>query len=171
MGETPESKLALYDFMMGALGLGSGHELEQQPPKDLNDLLNAYFYFSDQARFECCRRMGWTEPTDSATRPLIDQVLDPATYDYPHLMQCPAPTPQNPAYEAYQVASGLDGSVLMRRWLPEAVERFRQRRTGSGKNEENLHGGGPSHDQDCYHRHRRPRGPRQDKPGAPAHRH
>ncbi|MBZ4659137.1 MAG: hypothetical protein JG766_1060, partial [Desulfacinum sp.] len=41
VGETPESKFALYDFIMGALGLGSG--------------------------FECCRRMGWTEPTDSAT--------------------------------------------------------------------------------------------------------
>ncbi|SMC22571.1 hypothetical protein SAMN02746041_01518 [Desulfacinum hydrothermale DSM 13146] len=122
--ETPESKLAFYDFLMGALGLGSGHELEQQAPRDLIDLLNAYFYFLDQARFECCRRLDWTEPTGLAMRPLIEQVLDPAAYDYPNLMQCPVPTPQHPAYEAYRAASGMDRCAVLRRWLPEAVERF-----------------------------------------------
>jgi len=124
--ETARSKLALYDFLMGALGLGYGYELESQPPENLSNLLNAYFYFSDQARFECCRRIGWTELMSSATRPLIEQVLDPSVYDYPNLMQTPVPTWHHPAYQVYQTCSRLDKNVLMRRWLPEAVQRFQE---------------------------------------------
>lgn len=168
--ESARSKLALYDFLMGALGLGYGYELESQPPEDLSHLLNAYFYFSDQARFECCRRIEWTEPMASATRPLIEQVLDPSVYDYPNLMQTPVPTPHHPAHEAYQAASGLEKNVLMRRWLPEAVKRFEGLVIAADAQGTSLPKGDSKHDKDCYDRHCRPCRPRQDDSGAPLNR-
>lgn len=123
--ESPASKHSFYDLIMNSNRLGSGHEFELQPFERLYTLLNVYFLITDQARFECMRRLGWLGTIPGGDKSLIELVLDPASYDYASLLETPAPTPMHPCYQKDLRCKGLDRAALVRRFAPQAIERFR----------------------------------------------
>jgi len=125
--EGPESKHAFYDLLMSAHHLGNGHDFETQAYERLSTLMNAYFFITDQARFECMRRLGWLERVPRADKPIIEVVMDSGTYDYMALLETPEPTPVHPAYEEDRQSRGIDRSALVRKHTPEAVRQFKER--------------------------------------------
>ena len=123
--ESSASKHSFYDLIMNSHRLGSGHEFEIQPFERLSTLLNVYFFITDQARFECMRRLGWLETIPKADKSLIEVVMDPSSYEYASLLETPAPTRLHPCFEEDAQTKGMDRAALVRRWTPEAVEQFR----------------------------------------------
>lgn len=125
--ESRESRHGFYDLLMSSHRLGSGHDFEMQPFDRLTMLLNAYFFITDQARFECMRRLGWLETIPRAGRSIIDVVIDAATFEYASLMETPAPTPLHPAYAEDLESRGIDRAALVRKYTVEAIQGFRNR--------------------------------------------
>jgi len=123
--ETPASRNSFYDLIMNANRLGSGDDFESQPFERLSTLLNVYFFITDQARFECMRRLGWLETIPKADKPLIEVVMDPASYDYASLLETPVPTPLHPCYDQDAQMKGLDRAALVRRYAPQAIEQLK----------------------------------------------
>jgi hypothetical protein len=128
--EGPESKHAFYDLLMRSHRLGTGHDFETQAFERLSILLNAYFFITDQARFECMRRLGWLETVPRADKPIIEVVMESGTYNYAALLEAPAPTPEHPAYAEDRQSRGIDRSALVRKHTPEANRLFKERVQG-----------------------------------------
>jgi hypothetical protein len=125
--EGPESKHAFYDLLMRAHRLGSGHDFETQAFDRLSILLNAYFFITDQARFECMRRLGWLETIPRGDKPIIEVVMESRTYDHAALLEAPEPAPPHPAYEEDLQSRGIDRSSLVRKHTREAIRQFKER--------------------------------------------
>ena len=125
--EGPESRHAFYDLLMRSHHLGTGHDFEAQAYDRLSILMNAYFFITDQARFECMRRLGWLERVPRAEKPIIEVVMDSGTYDYAALLEAPEPTPAHPAYEEDCQSRGIDRAALVRKHTPEAIRQFKER--------------------------------------------
>jgi hypothetical protein len=125
--EGAESKHAFYDLLMRAHHLGNGHDLETQAFERLSILLNAYFFITDQARFECMRRLGWLETIPRADKSIIEVVMESGDYDYAALLATPEPTLVHPCYAEDCQSRGIDRSALVRKQTPEAIRQFKQR--------------------------------------------
>ncbi|HOV85012.1 MAG TPA: hypothetical protein PLM79_01530 [Syntrophobacteraceae bacterium] len=125
--EDPESKHALYDLLMGAQRLGTGHDLEAQAFDTFSTLMNAYFFITDQARFECMRRLGWIEAIPRGDRSIIDLVMDSATYEYAAQLEAPVPASTHPAYEEDRQSRGIDRPALVRKYIAQAIRLFKER--------------------------------------------
>ncbi len=125
--ESPESRDSFYDLLMSVHHGSSGHEFESQPFDRLATLLNAYFFITDQARFECMRRLGWIESIPGGDCSILDVVMDSRTYEYTCLMETPAPTPQHPAYDEDLRSRGMDRAAMVRKYTPEALGMFREK--------------------------------------------
>ena len=65
-GPDAESRHTLYDLIMTTNRLGRGDDFETQEFDRLTILMNGYFFITDQARFECMRRLGWLETIPKA---------------------------------------------------------------------------------------------------------
>ena len=123
--ESAASQHSFYDLIMNSHRLGSGHEFETQPFDRLSTLLNVYFFITDQARFECMRRLGWLQTIPKGDRSLIEVVLDPDSYEYASVLETPAPTPLHPCYQEDVLTKGGDRAALVRKHAQQAVEQFR----------------------------------------------
>ncbi|HOI95548.1 MAG TPA: hypothetical protein PK250_12655 [Syntrophobacter fumaroxidans] len=125
--ESPERKNSLYDLLMSAHCGGSGRDFEAQAFDRLTGLLNAYFLISDQARFECMRRLGWLERIIRENQSIIEIVMDAGSYEYSSAFEVPEPTPTHPAYEEDLQSRGMDRPALVRKFIPEALRLFKER--------------------------------------------
>jgi hypothetical protein len=125
--ETPESRHGFYDLLMSVHHGGNGHEFESQSFDRLVTLLNAYFFITDQARFECMRRLGWVEAIPRGEQPIIEVVLDSNTYEYSSIMETPPPTLDHPAHGEDLQSRGIDRAALVRKHTVEAVRLFREK--------------------------------------------
>lgn len=125
--QTRESRQTFYDLIMKAHHLGNGVDFEVQAYDRLTVLMNAYFFMTDQARFECMRRLGWVEEIPRGEESIIEVVMDPATYEYKSLLQAPAPTFSHPAYEENRKSRGIDQAALVRKHTSEALDLFRKK--------------------------------------------
>lgn len=128
--EAPGSKHVFYDLLMSSQQLGNGHDFETQAFERLSILMNAYFFITDQARFECMRRLGWIEQVPRADRSIIDLVMDSKTYEYAAQLEAPTPLLAHPAYEEDRKSRGIDRAALVRKHTPEAIRLFRKRTLG-----------------------------------------
>lgn len=122
--DNTESRLAIYDLLMGAHDLGRGYELEALPAQQLLPLLDVCLFITDQVRFECIRRLGWIENSIQEGKPIIEQVLDTK---YSVILETPAPGRQHPAYREYLKSKSFDRGVLIRRHIPDALKAFQKK--------------------------------------------
>jgi hypothetical protein len=125
--DTPQSRVLIYDLLMGIYGLGSGYEFESLPPDTVSALLDPFFLITDQIRFDCLRRLGWALSSAAVENPIVGLVLEIRDRIPLELMEIPRPTPQHPAYSLLKSDSLMEREVLIRRLLPEAVNRFREK--------------------------------------------
>ena len=125
--DTPQSRVLIYDLLMGIYGLGSGYEFETLPPDTVSALLDPFFLITDQIRFDCLRRLNWARPSPAAEKPIVELVLDIRDKIPPEFLEIPPVTPQHPAYHLLRSNSLMEQAVLIRRLLPEAVSQFREK--------------------------------------------
>lgn len=123
--ENPESRHSFYDLIMRSRGPGTGHDFESQPHDRLTLLLNAYFFITDQARFECMRRLGWLKRIPRENQSILEVILESEDYDYPALLETPEPTPAHPACAEYFKSRDIERPALVRQSFPEAIRRFK----------------------------------------------
>jgi hypothetical protein len=134
--DIPQSRVLIYDLLMGVYGLGSGYEFESLAPDQVGALLDPFFLLTDQFRFECLRRLGWAYPSPASMLPLVDLVLQIRERIPVDFLGTPELTPAHPAYPLLKRPSLLEHAVFLRRHLPEAVKEFRERiQKGEGPKE------------------------------------
>ncbi len=129
--EGPLSRHGLYSLIMNSDRSGGGDDFETQTLDRLVMLFNAYFFLTDQARFECMRRLGWLETIPRADNPIMATVLDWGTYEYTALLETPKPTSAHPAYEEDRRSRGIDRAALIRKHSPQAIGQFKKRVAGA----------------------------------------
>jgi hypothetical protein len=93
-------------------------------------LMTAYFFILDRARLECMRRLGWTGPLPGEEKPVLEEVMDPASYDWDSFLKTPEPTPEHPAHKDAMRTSGPKFASLVRGPYAEAMRRLRLRAQG-----------------------------------------
>lgn len=125
--DVPQSRVLIYDLLMGVYRLGSGYEFESLAPDQVSMLLDPFFLITDLLRFECLRRLGWAYPAPGAAMPLIELVLAIRNGVPPDLQGAPELTSDHPAFKLLQHPSLLEQAVFLRRHIPEAVSRFREK--------------------------------------------
>jgi hypothetical protein len=128
--DIPQSRLLIYDVLMGIYGLGSGYEFESLSPEQVGKLLDPFFLLTDQFRFECLRRLGWAYPSPASVLPLVELVLQIRERIPVDLLGTPELTTSHPAYHLLKQPSLLEQAVFLRRHLPDAVREFRERIQG-----------------------------------------
>lgn len=131
--DIPQSRVLIYDLLMGVYGLGSGYEFESLAPDQVSALLDPFFLITDLLRFDCLRRLGWAYPAPGAAMPLIELVLMIQNGVPPDLQGAPELTAEHPAYKLLQHPSLLEQAVFLRRHIPEAIRRFREKIAPSAK--------------------------------------
>lgn len=127
---SPESRLTLYDLLMGVSGLGSGYDFEALPPDTLMPLLDAYFVLMDQVHYECMRRLGWIENSPWAEKPVVDQVREAAGIS-PFMLGVPEMTPQHPAFGITKGRHDFDYGRWLRKHVPKSIHLFAKRITAA----------------------------------------
>ena len=125
--DLPQSRVLIYDLLMGVYGLGSGYEFESLPPEQVGALLDPFFLITDLMRFECLRRLGWAYPHPGSVIPIIELVQQIRTRISPDFLGTPELTSAHPAFKMLQKPSLLEQAVFLRRHIPEAVGRFREK--------------------------------------------
>jgi len=125
--DNPESRLTVYDLLMGALGLGSGHEFETLPAHRLMTLMDAYFVIMDQIRFECMRRLVWIEAIPWAEKSIIKQIFEARDIPSPFMLKTPRMTCRHPAFNKTRGEDDFDYGRLLRTYIPDALEAFRKK--------------------------------------------
>lgn len=125
--DSTESRLKIYDLLMGSHGLGRGCDFESLPSHQLLPLLDVHLFIMDQVRFECMRRLGWVENILQEDKPIIEQVLDAAKLQLAGMLATPRPDRKHPAYREYFKANNFDRGALIRRYIPDAIRQFKKR--------------------------------------------
>jgi hypothetical protein len=125
--EWPSSKRNFHDMLMGANLDWNGNDSDSPALDRLAALMNVYFFLTDQAQFECMRRLGWIYATPGGRRSIIEAVMDSGTREYWTLAETPELTPAHPAYEEDRESKGLDRAVLVRKYNSEAVAALEKR--------------------------------------------
>ncbi|MBI5584716.1 MAG: hypothetical protein HY892_12945 [Deltaproteobacteria bacterium] len=125
--DIPQSRVLIYDLLMGAYGLGSGYDFESQAPEQIGALLDPFFLITDQIRFDCLRRLDWAYPSPASVLPLIELVLQIRHRISLDFLGTPELKPAHPAYSLLKKPGLLEQAVFLRRLLPEAVKEFRER--------------------------------------------
>jgi hypothetical protein len=121
------SSNAFYEFIMGALELGSGPKFHYLDNEDQLRVVDIHLFLADQVRFELMRRLGWLQNFPAGNNTLLEMVqktdeLKAASREIP-----PALVESHPEYNDYQKLTRGDKEVLIRRLLQEALDVFKKR--------------------------------------------
>lgn len=115
---------------MRALGLGSGSEFQNLPPRELNPLLDLFFLVIDLIRFECMRRLDWIEGLPLAAEPIITLIRRFYKEGPPPLLEVPRVAAGHPEYEKYRQLTPMEKQAFLRRSIPRAVAAFKEKTSG-----------------------------------------
>ena len=122
-----ESRLLIYHLIMGTLDMGSGYEFETLPPDQLLSLLDIYFMVVDIVRFECMRRLGWIEGIHYVDEPIIDLILNMVKGNRPGFIQIRRLSRAHPGYDQDIESGGLDRQTLVRKYMKQAIQIFKEK--------------------------------------------
>lgn len=122
-----DSSMAIYEFIMGVQGLGTGTRFHFLENLDKMALMDITLFFLDQLRFEAMRRLGWVEESRTSRIPLVDLVTQFQTRFSADRHKTPALSPSHPRYEQYQQTFEGDRAAFIRRLTPEALEIFKEK--------------------------------------------
>jgi hypothetical protein len=125
--DTPETRLRVYDLIMGVLNLGTGYEFEGLPSDRLISLLDVYFIIMDLLHFECMKRIGWLDAVPYEDVSIIDLIVKKAGGDGPAFLKIFSIGESHPAHAEFIRSSDLDKQTVVRRYAKEAVQVFREK--------------------------------------------
>ncbi len=119
-----DSAMALYEFIMGVMGLGAGprfHHLETNNKMGVTDIT---LFLLDLLRFEAMYRLGWLVNYRFLTVPLLDLVQNFRSQFSAARHQSPSLAPSHPKYILYLAQFESDRGSFVRKMIPEAIQAF-----------------------------------------------
>lgn len=119
-----ESSMALYELIMGFLGLGKGPRFYSLESADIITVTDITLFILDQLRFEAMRRLLWIDDWPTLHVPLLDLVQEFSTRFSPSRHETPPLSTDHPRFEEYQNAYEGDRHLCVRRLIPEAIKCF-----------------------------------------------
>ena len=128
-----ESAMALYELIMGIMGLGAGprfHYLEIDNKMGVTDIT---LFLLDLLRFEAMYRLGWLVDYPFLTVPLLDLVQNFSGQFSAARHQSPALSPAHPKYSLYIAEFEGDRNSFVRKMIPEAIQAFCENKDDAGK--------------------------------------
>jgi len=131
-----ENLYVFFDLVMGAQGLGGSvrFQLDDLDNDTKMKIIDTAFALVDRVRFEVMRRLGWVREVPEADTPIIELVRGAWRLGARFGQAAPVLDPDHPDYAAYLRLNPMDRAVMVRRLIPRAVGRFRERvESGGGK--------------------------------------
>lgn len=120
-----KNAVALYEFIMGALDLGTATKFYYLEKRNQMVVMEIHLFLADQIRFEMMRRLGWIDIFPSMSYTLLEMVqlferIKPLCNIYqPKLAKC------HPDFASYSKLTSADQEVFIRRMLPEALDTYK----------------------------------------------
>jgi len=123
-----ENLYALFDLVMGAMGLGGSvrFRLDDLESGVKLKILDTAFALMDRIRYEVMRRLGWVEEVPDEDTPIIALVQEAWRGEAEFSRAAPALSPGHPDFPAYAKLTPLDRRVFLRRLIPQAVAAYRR---------------------------------------------
>ncbi|MEJ5330039.1 MAG: hypothetical protein WHT07_07790 [Desulfobaccales bacterium] len=124
---------ALFDLVMGAMGLGGSvrFRLDDLEAGTKLRIMDTAFALVDRLRFEVMRRLGWVAALPEEDTPLIALVQEAWRRGDDFARSLPELSPSHPDFPAYAKLTHLDRRVFLRRLIPKAVAAYRQQVEGA----------------------------------------
>ena len=123
-----ESSMALYELIMGFLGLGKGPRFYSLEAADIITVTDITLFLLDQLRFESMRRLQWIDDWPTVHIPLLDLVEQFSTRYSPVRHQTPRLSTEHPRFAEYQEAFEGDRDLFIRRLIPDAIKCFEEKK-------------------------------------------
>ncbi|MCK8601049.1 hypothetical protein [Desulfoferrobacter suflitae] len=121
-----ESSMAIYEFIMGVKGLGTGTRFHFLENLDKMAIMDITLFFLDQLRFEAMRRLGWVEGTPNSSVPMVDLVAQFADRFSADKHRTPTLSSSHPRYKEYLQTFEGDRPSFIRRLIPEMLEIYKE---------------------------------------------
>jgi hypothetical protein len=121
------SSNAFYEFIMGALELGSGPKFHYLDNEDQLRVVDIHLFLADQVRFELMRRLGWLQSFPAENNTLLEMVRKTDELKATSRQIPPVLVESHPEYKDYQNLTRGDKEVLIRRLLQDALDVFKKR--------------------------------------------
>ncbi len=123
-----ENLYAMFDLVMGAMGLGGSvrFRLDDLDSAVKLKIMDVAFALMDRVRFEVMRRLGWVVQVPGEDTAIIGLVREAWNQSAGFSRETPVLDPGCPDFPTYQHLSPLDRRVFIRRLIPKAVAAFRQ---------------------------------------------
>ena len=121
------SSNACYEFIMGALELGSASNFHYLENDDQLRVVDIHLFLADQVRFELMRRLEWLQNFAAENNTLIEMVQKCDALKAVSQATPPLLAASHPEYKEYQKLTRGDKEVLIRRRLQEALDVFKKR--------------------------------------------
>ncbi len=122
-----ELSMPLYDFIMGALGMGRGPRFYFMDNPDKMAVMDITLFLLDQLRFEAMRRLGWVDDHPTLHIPLLDLVRSYSSQFERARHQTPPLSRSHPLYDEYEKTFESDRPGFVRRLIPEVIKVFSDR--------------------------------------------
>lgn len=123
-----ESSMALYELIMGFLGLGKGPRFYSLGSADIITVTDITLFLLDQLRFEAMRRLRWIDDWPTLHVPLLDLVQEFPTRFSPLRHETPPLSTEHPRFDEYRKAYEGDKALYVRRLIPEAMKCFEEKK-------------------------------------------
>ena len=122
-----QSTTAFYQLIMGALGMGTGHNFQVLDTEEKMSIVDVHLFLADQVRFEMLHRLGWIQQFPCREVPLLEMVISFPRYKHACRHTSPELAESHPGYAEFQHLISKDRSSYIRRLLPAALDAFRQK--------------------------------------------
>lgn len=119
-----DSAAALYELVMGILGLGAGSRFHYLDSEDKMGIMDITLFLLDLSRFEAMCRLGWLQDYSFLQIPLVDLIQGFHTDFSPARHQCPVLSTTHPQYQHYAKQFEADRNAFVRKLIPEAIQTF-----------------------------------------------
>jgi hypothetical protein len=119
-----DSSLAIYQLIMGVLGLGPGDRFYELEGTSKMLVMDIALFLLDQLRFEAMRRLSWLESSETSHIPLFDLIGEFSSRFAAIRHHTPELSPNHPLYAEYRNTFEGDRASFVRRLIPEALQSF-----------------------------------------------
>lgn len=119
-----ESSKAIYQLIMGMLGLGAAELFSDLEGAERMSVMDIALFLLDQFRFEAMRRLGWLEASMTFRTPLLDLVTEFSSRFSAVRHHTPPLSQNHPRYLEYRKTFEGDQASFVRRLIPDALQSF-----------------------------------------------
>jgi len=114
----------LYDLIMNLKGLGSGFGFGELSPQNKITVIDRHLFLLDQIRFECMKRLEWLDTYPGEEFSIVELITEFEELRHGLQDKIPILNAHHPAYDEYAKISAFERESLIRKLMPEALEKI-----------------------------------------------